>query len=303
MEIFIGALVVVVIFIYASLFIVEEQTILIIQRFGSFSKMSHPGLNFKIPLIDQIAGAVNMRVQQLDVKVETKTEDNVFIHVMVCVQHKVHPDHIYEAFYKLQNPNQQITSFVFDAVRAKVPKIKLDDVFEKKDEIADSVMEELAQMMNDFGYSIVKTLVTDIDPDAKVKAAMNEINAAQRMRIAANEKGEAERILKVKSAQGDAESKALEGKGIADQRKAIIDGLRDSIGGFQQAIPGSSSQEIMNVVLMTQYFDMVKEVGATSKTNTILLPHSPGAVNDLSVQIRDAVIAANQVSFGKNGEF
>lgn len=285
---------VLLVILFLSFFTVQEQTILIVQRFGSFLKMATAGLNIKIPIIDQIAGRVNLRVQQLDVKVETKTEDNVFIHVTVSVQYRVHEDRVYEAFYKLQNPQEQITSFVFDVVRARVPKIKLDDVFEKKDEVANSVMEELAQMMNDFGYLIVKALVTDIEPDSKVKAAMNEINAAQRMRIAANEKGEAERILKVKSAQGDAESKALQGQGVANQRKAIVDGLRDSIVGFKEGIPDSSAQEVMNLVLMTQYFDMLKELGATSQTNTVLIPHSPGAVGDLTSQIRNAVIAANR---------
>src|SRR5262249_269940 len=195
-------------------------------------------------------------------------------------------------FYKLADPATQITAFVFDVVRARVPQNKLDDVFERKDEIAIAVKGELTQVMDDFGYGIVKALVTDIDPDHKVKEAMNEINAAQRLRVAANEKGEAERILKVKAAQAEAESKALQGKGIADQRKAIVDGLRESVDEFQRSVPGTSAQDVMNLVLMTQYFDTLKEIGATSVSNTILIPHSPGSLTDLTSQMRTAMMTA-----------
>lgn len=282
--------------IVAMFFTVGQQTAGVIQRFGKFVRIAGSGLNVKIPLIDKVVGRVNLRVQQLDVNVETKTEDNVFVHVLVSVQFFVHPDKVYEAFYKLDDPGRQITSFVFDVVRARVPKIKLDDVFEKKDEIADAVKNELAQMMDDFGYGIVKTLVTDIDPDPKVKAAMNEINAAQRMRVAASEKGEADRILKVKAAEAEAQSKALQGKGIADQRKAIVEGLRESVGEFQKTVHGTTAQDVMQLVLMTQYFDTLKEIGATSHSNTVMIPHSPGSLNDLSTQIRDAMITAGQVN-------
>ena len=282
--------------IVAMFFTVRQQTAGVIQRFGKFVRVAGPGLNVKIPLIERIAGRVNLRVQQLDVNVETKTEDNVFVHVLVSVQFFVHPEKVFEAFYRLDDSGRQITSFVFDVVRARVPKIKLDDVFEKKDEIADAVKNELAQMMDDFGYGIVKTLVTDIDPDPKVKAAMNEINAAQRMRVAASEKGEADRILKVKAAEAEAQSKALQGKGIADQRKAIVEGLRESVGEFQKSVHGTSAQDVMQLVLMTQYFDTLKEIGATSHSNTVMIPHSPGSLNDLSTQIRDAMITAGQVN-------
>lgn len=278
------------------LFTVEQQQAAVVQRFGKFVRVATAGLNFKTPFTESVAGRVNLRVQQLDVEVETKTQDNVFVKVVVSVQYFVLPDKIYEAFYKLNNPEKQITSFVFDVVRARVPGIKLDDVFEKKDDIADAVRQELTEVMDDFGYGIVKTLVTDIDPDAKVKESMNEINAAQRLRVAAEEKGEADKILKVKSAQAEAEAKALSGKGIADQRRAIIDGLRESVDEFQRSIPGASPQDVMNVVLMTQYFDMLKELGATSQNNTILVPHSPGAVTDLAGQIRDSMMAAGQVT-------
>ncbi len=276
-------------------FTVEQQKAAVVQRFGKFARIANPGLNMKIPWIDWVAGKVSLRVQQLNVEVETKTQDNVFLRVMVSVQYFVQPDKVYEAFYKLADPSTQITSFVFDVVRARVPQIKLDDVFEKKDEIADAVHAELSQVMDDFGYGIVRALVTDIDPDAKVKMAMNEINAAQRMRMAAQEKGEADKILTVKAAEAEAESKALQGKGIADQRKAIIDGLKESVADFQQALGGVNTQDVMNLVLITQYFDMLKDIGQTSETNTILIPHSPGALGDLSSQIRDAVMTANQV--------
>ncbi len=277
-------------------FIVQQQTAALIHRFGKFIRIADPGLNFKLPLIERVAGRVNLRVRQLDVDVETKTEDNVFVKVIVSVQYYVLKDKIYDAFYKLDDPATQIRSFVFDVVRARVPRIKLDDVFEKKDEIATVVKDELAQVMDDFGYGIVKALVTDIDPDAKVKIAMNEINAAQRLRVAAAEKGEAEKILQVKAAEAEAESKALSGKGIADQRRAIVDGLKESVGEFQRSVSEASATEVMNLVLMTQYFDTLKEIGQGSSSNTILLPHSPGHLTDLATQIRDSMIAGDQAS-------
>jgi regulator of protease activity HflC (stomatin/prohibitin superfamily) len=289
---FLVAMCALIFLMFGPLFTVNQQTAAIIQRFGKFARVGHPGLNFRIPVIEMIAGRINLRVQQLDVKVETKTEDNVFVHVIVAVQYHVLEDKVYEAFYKLANANLQITAFVFDVVRARVPRIKLDDLFEKKDEIADAVKNELSHVMYDFGYGIVKALVTDIDPDHTVKESMNAINAAQRMRVAASEKGEADRILKVKAAEAEAQSKALQGKGIADQRRAIVDGLRESVDEFQRSIPGASAQDVMNLVLMTQYFDTLKEIGAASETNTILIPHSPGNLADLTAQMRTAMISA-----------
>jgi len=282
--------------VFPFFFTVQQQSAAIVQRLGKFSKVCLAGAHFKVPFSESVAGYVNLRVQQLDVRVETKTQDNVFVNVVVSVQYYVLPEKIYEAFYKLDDPERQITSFVFDVVRARVPGIKLDDVFEKKDDSADAVKSELTEVMDDFGYGILKALVTDIDPDSKVKDAMNEINAAQRMRVAAAEKGEADRILKVKAAQADAESKALSGRGIADQRKAIIDGLRESVDEFQKSVPGSTAQDALNAVLMTQYFDMLKELGASSATNTILLPHSPGNIGQLATQIQDSLIVASKVS-------
>lgn len=288
-----GALAVFLLFlVMGSLFTIKQQTAGVVEMFGKFQRVATPGLNFKWPVIESVAGEINLRVQQLDVKVETKTEDNVFVTVVVSVQYHVLTDKIYDAFYRLQDPQTQLTALVFDVVRARVPKIKLDDVFEKKDDIADAVKGELSELMDDYGYGIVKALVTDIDPDPKVKAAMNEINAAQRLRVAATEKGEAERILKVKQAEAEAQSKALQGKGIADQRKAIVDGLRESVDTFQKSVPGATAADVMNLVLMTQYFDTLKEIGASARTNTLVIPHSPGAMADLVDQIRTSMMTS-----------
>ncbi|MGN6110513.1 MAG: SPFH domain-containing protein [Kofleriaceae bacterium] len=280
----------------ASLFTVEQRTIAVVQRLGRFVREAGPGVHLKVPFIEKIAGRVNLRVQQLDVHIDTKTDDNVFVNLMVSVQYYVLDDKVYDAFYRLDDARRQITSYVFDVVRAQVPNIKLDDVFAKKDDIAEAVKVELSHVMEGFGYGILKALVTDIEPDARVKEAMNEINAAQRMRVAATEKGEAERILKVKLAEGDAQSKALQGKGIADQRQAIVAGLRDSVDEFRRSVPGTTARDVMNLVLMTQYFDMLKEIGASSKSNAILIPHSPGNLATLTEQIRNAMIEADQVN-------
>lgn len=278
------------------IFIVKQQTVAVVERFGKFTRIATSGLQFKIPVIDNISGRLSLRVKQLDVRAETKTLDNVFVHVIVSVQFYVIPEKVYDAFYKLLNAEVQINSYVFDVVRARVPSIKLDDLFEKKDEIATAVKNELNETMTGFGFNILNALVTDIEPDKKVKEAMNEINAAQRLRVAATEKGEADRILKVKAAEADAQSKALQGKGIADQRKAIIEGLKESVEEFQKGVEGSTSQDVMNLVLLTQYFDTLKEVGQNSATNTILIPHSPGGLNDLAAQVRDAIITGNQAT-------
>jgi regulator of protease activity HflC (stomatin/prohibitin superfamily) len=287
---------IIVLILLTGLFTVRQQTAAIVERFGRFTKISGAGLNFKIPLIDQIAGRLSLRVQQLDVRVETKTKDNVFVLVVVSVQYHVLPNKVVDAFYKLQNPQEQITAYVFDTVRARVPGVHLDQLFEMKDDIANAVKTELDVVMDDFGYGILKALVTDIDPDAKVKISMNEINAAQRMRVAAVEQAEADKIRVVKAAEAEAESKALQGRGIADQRKAIIDGLRESVENFSNSVDGVKSQDVMNLVMMTQYFDTIKDLGSSGKTNTILIPHSPAGMGDLSEQMRNAMITAEQVN-------
>lgn len=282
--------------LFASFFTVHQQTAAVIERFGKFSRVAKPGLNLKIPFIERVTARLSLRVQQLDVRVETKTEDNVFVQVTVSVQFFVLPDKVIDAYYRLEDPGRQVTSYVFDVVRARVPKIKLDDVFANKDEIADAVKLELTDAMDDFGYGIVKTLVTDIDPDPQVKHAMNEINAAQRARVAATERGEADRILKVKAAEAEAQSKALQGKGIADQRKAIVDGLRESIHHFSESIPGTTAKDVMALIVATQYFDTLRDMAMHGRMNTVMLPHSPGAANDMLEQIRATMISSAQVA-------
>ena len=286
----------------ASLYTVEQRSVALIQRLGKFVREAEAGIHAKIPFIEKVVGRVNLRVQQLDVAIETKTEDNVFVDLTVSVQYFVLPDKVYDAFYKLDDAQRQIRSYVFDVVRAQVPAIKLDDVFSKKDDIAEAVKVELSHVMEGFGYGILKALVTDIEPDARVKEAMNEINAAQRMRVAATEKGEAEKILKVKLAEADARSKALQGQGIADQRQAIVAGLRESVDEFRRSVPGTTAKDVMNLVLMTQYFDMLKEIGASSRSNAILIPHSPGNLSALTDQIRTAMIEASHVTGEAGGE-
>lgn len=285
----------IVIILLTGLFTVTQQTAAVVERFGKFVRIAPAGLNFKIPFVDRVAGRLSLRVQQLDVRVETKTKDNVFVFVIVSVQYHVLDNKVVDAFYKLQNPHTQITSFVFDTVRARVPGITLDELFIMKDDIAQAVKTELDQVMDNFGYGIMKTLVTDIEPDAKVKSSMNEINASQRLREAAIQQAEAEKIRVVKAAEGEAESKALQGQGIANQRRAIIDGLRESVESFSTQVDGTSAQEVMNLVLMTQYFDTLKEVSSSSKTNTILVPHSPAGMNDLQEQMRTAMVTAQEI--------
>jgi regulator of protease activity HflC (stomatin/prohibitin superfamily) len=230
------------------------------------------------------------------VSIETKTLDNVFVNVVVAVQYKILTGKVFEACYTLQDPGYQIKAFVFDLVRAQVPKLVLDDVFSRKDDIADAVKAELETPMSEFGYGIIKTLVTDINPDQNVKAAMNEINTAQRLRVAAAEKGEAEKILRVKHAEAEAESSILHGKGIAGQRQAIIEGLGHSVEEFVRQIPGTQASHVMDMVLLIQYIDTLKEIGAGSKSNVVFIPHSPGSVSELSAQIRETMFAAQAIS-------
>ncbi|MGL4426383.1 MAG: SPFH domain-containing protein [Alphaproteobacteria bacterium] len=295
MEMLLFCLIVLVLILALSAFTVQQQTSVLIERFGKFSRIAKPGLNFMIPFVEKKRGKVTLRLNQLDVDVETKTQDDVFVRITTSVQYRILPTKIYEAFYTLENVEGQIEAFVFDVVRACVPRIKLDDVFAKKDDIADSVKEELREVMNEFGYDILKALVTDIEPDPKVKAAMNEINESQRLRIAAMERGEAEKILKVKQAEGEAESKILQGRGMAGQRKEIVDGLKHSLVEFQDRIPDVNAQDVMSLILMAQYFDTLKEMGSSGNMNTILIPHSPSSLQEIYNQIRTTIIASNQV--------
>ena len=227
-----------------------------------------------------------MRVQQLNVKVESKSKDNVFISLVIAVQYVVLKDRIYEAFYKLSSPTHQINSFVFDAVRAQVPKLTLDEVFEEKNHIADQVRDQLASQMSSFGFKIIQTLIIDLDPDDKVKHAMNEINANRRLRIAAQEKAEADKIMVVKKAEAEAESKYLQGEGIARQRKAIVEGLRDSVHDFTERVGDFAPKDVLELVMVTQYFDTLKDVGMHSQNNTLFIPHNPGSLTTLAQEIK-----------------
>jgi regulator of protease activity HflC (stomatin/prohibitin superfamily) len=280
---------------FSGLFTVPTAKAAVVQRFGRFVRVAGAGLNFKLPWIEKVVAKVDLRVQQLDVRMETKTRDNVFVAIPVSVQYHVLPDRVFEAYYKLSDPKEQIGSYVFNVILGHVPKMNLDEAFEQQNAIATAVKQELDGVMAGFGYGIVKALVTDIIPDPKVKAAMNDINAARREQEAANARGEAEKILKVKQAEAEAQSKQLQGQGIANQRKAIIDGLRESVEMFKAGVEGTSAKDVMTLVLLTQYFDTLKEIGASSHSNTILMSHSPGALVDVFEQIRNAVVLGDVV--------
>ncbi|KQJ89947.1 hypersensitive-induced response protein-like protein 2 [Brachypodium distachyon] len=275
---------------------VDQSTVAIKETFGKFSEVLEPGCHFLPWCIGQrIVGYLSLRVKQLDVRCETKTKDNVFVTVVASIQYRALADKASDAFYKLSNTKQQIQSYVFDVIRATVPKLGLDDAFEQKDDIAKAVEEELEKAMSMYGYEIVQTLIVDIEPDVHVKRAMNEINAAARMRSATNEKAEAEKIIQIKRAEGEAESKYLAGVGIARQRQAIVDGLRDSVLAFSENVPGTTAKDVMDMVLVTQYFDTMKEIGASSKSSSVFIPHGPGAVKDVASQIRDGLLQSNIV--------
>jgi regulator of protease activity HflC (stomatin/prohibitin superfamily) len=277
----------------ASFFTVKQQTAVIIERFGRFLSVRNSGLQMKIPLVDRISGRVSLKIQQLDVIIETKTLDDVFVKLKVSVQFVVIRDKVYEAFYKLEYPHDQITSYVFDVVRAEVPKMKLDDVFVKKDDIAIAVKGELQDAMLDYGYDIIKTLVTDIDPDAQVKAAMNRINASEREKIAAQFEGDAARILIVEKAKAEAESKRLQGRGIADQRREIAKGLEESVDVLNNV--GINSQEASALIVVTQHYDTLQSLGEETDSNLILLPNSPHAASDMLNNMVASFTASNQI--------
>ncbi len=296
--------------IFSGIFIVKQQTSAIIERFGRFTSIRSSGLQLKIPLIDQVAGRINLKVQQLDVLVETKTKDNVFVKLKISVQFQVRKDNVYDAFYKLESPHDQITAYVFDVVRAEVPKMKLDDVFERKDDIAIAVNRELNEAMQSYGYDIIKTLVTDIDPDVQVKAAMNRINAAEREKVAAEYDAEADRIKIVAKARAEAESKRLQGQGIADQRREIARGLEESVDVLNNV--GINSQEASALIVVTQHYDTLQAIGEETNSNLILLPNSPQAGSDMlnnmvasftaSNQIGEAMKEQNRKQAGKTGK-
>jgi len=282
-----------ILLLFGTFFIVKQQSAAVVERFGKFVSIRHSGLQIKIPIIDRVAGRLSLRIQQLDVVVETKTKDDVFVKIKVSVQYKVIKDKVYDAFYKLDFPQDQITSYVFDVVRAEVPKMILDDVFEKKDDIAVAVKSELNDAMQNYGFDIIKTLVTDIDPDAQVKESMNRINASEREKVAAQFEGDAQRILIVERAKAEAESKRLQGQGIADQRREIARGLEDSVKVLNGV--DINSQEASALIVVTQHYDTLQSVGSESNSNLILMPNSPQSGSDMLNNMVASFTASNQI--------
>jgi regulator of protease activity HflC (stomatin/prohibitin superfamily) len=282
--------------VFGSFFTVETAQVAIVQRLGKFARVAGPGLNWKTPWIETVVQRMSLKVQQFDVKVETKTQDNVFVQIPVSIQYKVIPESVEAAFYKLTDPVKQIESMVYNVVLGHVPKMKLDDTFLNQAAIANDLRDNLDASMKEYGYSIVKVLISDIVPDQKVKAAMNDINAAQREREATVSRAETNKLLLVKQAEAEAESKRLQGEGIANQRKAIISGLKDSVEDFAKTVPGSTPQDVMQLVLMTQYFDTLKDIAANDRSNTVLIPHTPNTLTDLFSQIRNAVITGTEMT-------
>ena len=279
--------------LFFTFFIVKQQSAAVVERFGKFVSVRQSGLQIKIPIIDNVAGRLSLRIQQLDVVVETKTKDDVFVKLKVSVQFKVIKEKVYDAFYKLDNPGDQITSFIFDVVRAEVPKLILDDVFLKKDDIAIAVKSELQDAMTEYGFQIIKTLVTDIDPDAQVKESMNRINASEREKVAAQFEGEAQKILIVEKAKAEAESKRLQGQGIADQRREIARGLEDSVKVLNGV--DINSQEASALIVVTQHYDTLQSVGAEANSNLILMPNSPQAGSEMLNNMVASFTASNQI--------
>ncbi|MDB4088969.1 SPFH domain-containing protein [Flavobacteriales bacterium] len=285
-----------IVLIVMSIVIVPEKSAKVIQRLGKFNRVAFSGLSFKIPFLDSVTGVVNLRVLQLDVQVETKTRDNVFVNMQASVQYKVIRSKTKESFYSLDDSARQISSFIFDVIRAEVPKLELDDVFSRKDDIANAVNSSLSASMDDYGFEIIKTLITDIDPDKNVKESMNRINAAKRDKEAALEEAEATKITIVKEAEADAESKRLQGEGVAAQRIAIVKGFKESIEDFKDSLDEINSTEVMQFVLLTQYFDTLNSIGTKEGNNTILVPHSPGGMKDFQQQIIEGTVIGKKMT-------
>jgi regulator of protease activity HflC (stomatin/prohibitin superfamily) len=298
MSILIFLLSIVVVILALSFFTVKQQTAVIVERFGEFVSVRNAGLNMKVPFIDTKSRPINLRIQQLDVIVETKTKDDVFVHLKVSTQFQIPKDRVKDAYYKLEDPGAQITSYIFDVVRAEVPKMRLDDVFERKDDIAIAIKGELNEAMMEYGYDIIKTLVTDIDPDSQVKAAMNRINAAEREKVAAQYEGDAQRILIVERAKAEAESKRLQGKGIADQRREIARGLEESVDVLNRA--GINPQEASALIVITQHYDTLQAIGQDTKSNLILLPNNPNAASEMLNDMVVSLVAANKIKEADN---
>jgi regulator of protease activity HflC (stomatin/prohibitin superfamily) len=276
--------IIVLVTVLKTLYTVRTASAGVVERFGKFNRIVRPGLQMLLPYAERVF-IVDLQVKQAQFQVETKTKDNVFVQIPVSVQYQVLDDKIYDAFYKLSSPQKQIESFVFNSILGHVPKLSLDETFEQQSGISVAVKTELDSIMSGFGFNILTALVTDIVPDVKVKDAMNDINAAQRAQVAAQARGEADKILKVKQAEAEAESKALQGKGIAAERQAIIDGLRSSIENFRESVPGATAEDVMALVLLTQYFDTLRDIGTKGGSSTLFLPNNPGAANDFQAQI------------------
>jgi regulator of protease activity HflC (stomatin/prohibitin superfamily) len=295
MEITLGIIGIILLFLFFSTIkIVQERSAKIVQRLGSFNRTLHPGINFCIPVIENIAGTVNLKVQQLDIHIETKTHDDVFVKLQVSVHVQIMKNKVKEAFYELDDPYGQISSYIFDTVRAEVPKLDLDDVFSRKDDIATAVKAELSEHMDKYGYKIVQTLITDIDPDSLVKESMNRINAAKRNKEAISEDAEGRKIAKILDAEADKESKRLQGEGVAEQRLAIIKGFADSVEDFSNTLKGVSPIEIMQFVLLTQHYDTIKDIG--EKNSAIIVPYSPGNLQNLQQQLMEGNLMADKIS-------
>ncbi|CAM9777825.1 unnamed protein product [Ascophyllum nodosum] len=270
----------------------------VIERLGKFQALASPGFHCILWPFDNIVARISTRVQQLDVRMEAKTKDNVFVTAVVSVQYQPIKSKIYDAYYRLTSPKAQIRSYVFDVVRSTLPKLDLDEAFDSKEDIAIAVKNQLEEVMEEYGYQILQALVTDMDPDRRVKEAMNEINASKRLREAATNKAETEKIMQVKAAEAEAESKYLSGVGVSRQRKAIVDGLRDSVQTFSEAIDGTSPKDVMDLVLLTQYFDMLRDVGQSSRSSTVFLPHAPQSVEALQSAMRDGFMQASAGQVG-----
>ena len=288
-------IILIIIFIFlllSAVYVVRQQSVAIIERFGRYHKTSSSGINFRLPLgIDKIAARVQLRLLQSEIVVETKTQDNVFVTMNVATQYRVNENNVIDAYYKLMRPEAQIKSYIEDALRSSVPKLTLDELFEKKDEIALEVQKQVAEEMSTYGYIIVKTLITKVEPDAEVKQSMNEINAAQRKRVAAQELAEADKIKIVTAASAEAEKDRLHGVGIAEQRKAIVDGLADSIKELKGVNIELTEEQIMSILLTNQYLDTLNNFADSSGNNTIFLPANPEGVESIRTQILSALKA------------
>jgi regulator of protease activity HflC (stomatin/prohibitin superfamily) len=287
----VAVLVVLVALIKLSLFTIHTKQAAIVERFGKFERIAGPGLNFKTPLIEKVVYTEDLNMQLMDVPVMSKTKDDATVTVPVRVQYFVLPDKVKEAYYELDDPEDQIKAHVENVILSYIPKINLDDTYQQEDQIATRIKESLSAVMAKFGYSIENALVTKIVPADAVVKAMNDINAARREKVATEARAEANKITLVRQAEAEAEAKALAGQGVARERKAIVDGLRESVLNFEEGVQGVDPHEVMALLMMTQYFDALRDIGAQS--NTILLPHSPAAVSDLYAQLRTAITAGN----------